>query len=300
LSKRAETDGYHVNRVDPWHRRDPGVTWNPTTGCDQISPGCDHCYALAMAKRLKGMGSAKYQRDGDPRTSGPGFGLTMHPDVMDAPLRWRKPRRVFVNSMSDLFHQDVTDEFVAEVFVVMAMARQHTFQILTKRHARMRALLSSPRWIVLCDEAQSRVINRIPSGSLREQKDRQWWREVTGPLPNVWLGVSVENQKWADIRIPALLDTPAVVRFVSAEPLLGPVRIRFSRCREHDFPVGMCTFSCPGRTRLHWVITGGEVRARCATVRSRLGEVDPRSVQRVGGRVLPQAARRDPAEVRWA
>ena len=159
-----------------------------------------------MAKRLKGMGSEKYQRDGDPRTSGPGFGLTMHWDVVDAPLRWRAPRRVFVNSMSDLFHQDVTDEFVAEVFVVMAMARQHTFQILTKRHARMRALLSSPRWIVLCDEAQSRVISRIPAGPLRRQKDRQWWREVTGPLPNVWLGVSAENQKWADIRIPALLD----------------------------------------------------------------------------------------------
>jgi protein gp37 len=233
--------------------------WNPTTGCDQVSPGCDHCYALTMAKRLKGMGSVKYQRDGDPRTSGPGFGLTMHQDVVDAPLRWRTPRRVFVNSMSDLFHQDVTDEFVAEVFVVMAMARRHTFQILTKRHARMRALLSSPRWIVLCDEAQSRVISRIPAGPLRRQKDRQWWREVTGPLPNVWLGVSVENQKWADIRIPALLDTPAVVRFVSAEPLLGPVRFRFSQCREHDLPGGgMCTFSCPGRTRLHWVITGGE------------------------------------------
>ena len=236
----------------------PGVAWNPTTGCDQVSPGCDHCYALAMAKRLKGMGSGKYQRDGDSRTSGPGFGVTMHPDVVDAPLRWRKPRRVFVNSMSDLFHQDVTDSFVAEVFVVMAMARQHTFQILTKRHARMRALLSSSRWIVLCDEAQSRVINRIPSGPLRRQKERQWWREITGPLPNVWLGVSVENQKWADIRIPDLLDTPAVVRFVSAEPLLGPVRLRFSRCREHDLPGGMCTFSCPARTRLHWVITGGE------------------------------------------
>lgn len=97
-------------------------TWNPTTGCDRVSPGCDNCYALAMAGRLKGMGQVKYQRDGDPRTSGPGFGLTIHPDTLDAPLRWRKPRRVFVNSMSDLFHQGVPDEFLDEVFGVMAVA----------------------------------------------------------------------------------------------------------------------------------------------------------------------------------
>ena len=83
------------------------ATWSPTTGCDRTSPGCDHCYALTMAKRLKGMGQAKYQNDGDPRTSGPGFGLTIHPDALTIPLRWRKPRRVFVNSMSDLFHEAV-------------------------------------------------------------------------------------------------------------------------------------------------------------------------------------------------
>lgn len=89
------------------------ATWNPTTGCDRVSEGCDHCYALTLAKRLRGMGAAKYQRDGDPRTSGPGFGLTVHEDVLAAPLHWRKPRRVFVNSMSDLFHPQVPDEFPA-------------------------------------------------------------------------------------------------------------------------------------------------------------------------------------------
>lgn len=103
--------------------------WNPTTGCDRVSPGCDHCYALTLAKRLKGMGSAKYQRDGDPRTSGPGFGITEHPDTLTAPLGWRKPRKVFVNSMSDLFHDGVSDEHIARVFAVMAAAPRHTFPI---------------------------------------------------------------------------------------------------------------------------------------------------------------------------
>jgi protein gp37 len=114
-------------------------TWNPTTGCDRISPGCDHCYALTMAKRLKGMGQAKYQNDGDPRTSGPGFGLTVHPDVLTDPLRWKKPRTVFVNSMSDLFHARVPRQFLARVFAVMAATPQHTYQILTKRPERCRA-----------------------------------------------------------------------------------------------------------------------------------------------------------------
>jgi len=124
-------------------------TWNCVTGCDKVSPGCDHCYALTMAKRLKGMGQTKYQNDGDPRTSGPGFGLTVHPDVLDLPLRWRKPRRVFVNSMSDLFHDGVPDEFIAKVFGIMALARRHTFQILTKRPGRMRSLLNSPEFALL-------------------------------------------------------------------------------------------------------------------------------------------------------
>ena len=169
------------------------ATWNPVTGCDRLSPGCDHCYALTMAGRLKRMGSARYQRDGDPRTSGPGFGVTCHEDVLDQPLRWRRPRRIFVNSMSDLFHPDVPDLFIAQVFTVMALCPQHTFQILTKRPQRMASLLRH-----------------------REACYDGW------PLPNVWLGTSIENDRYA-FRADHLRATPAAVRFVSAEPLLGPL-----------------------------------------------------------------------------
>lgn len=203
-------------------------TWNPTTGCDRVSPGCDNCYALTMAKRLKAMGSEKYQRDGDPRTSGPGFGVSVHEDALTLPFSWRKPRKVFVNSMSDLFHAEVQDEFIAEVFSVMARTPQHTYQVLTKRHARMRSLLNRP--------------------SFRD--NLAMWGQPW-PLPNVWLGVSVENQHWADIRIPALLDTPAAVRFISAEPLLGPVDLH----RYVGEPSGL---SGDWTRLLDWVIAGGE------------------------------------------
>ena len=180
--------------------------WNPVTGCDRVSPGCANCYAAKMAARLKAMGDPRYQKDGA-RASGPGFGVTLHPDLLDLPLRWKKPRMVFVNSMSDLFHEDVPDWYIDRVFMVMARAPQHTFQVLTKRP--MRA--------------------------------RQWAKEAQEALPlgNVWLGVSVENQRWANERIPLLLGTPAAVRFVSCEPLLGPLDLRWSRA-------------------LHWVIVGGE------------------------------------------
>jgi protein gp37 len=220
------------------------ATWNPTTGCDQVSPGCDHCYALTLAKRLKGMGSAKYQRDGDPRTSGPGFGITEHPDALDVPLRWRKPRRVFVNSMSDLFHDGISDEFIERVFASMAMARQHTYQVLTKRHGRMRSLLNSPTF-------QRDVRLRV------EHHDEVYTRTIANwPLPNVWLGVTVENQKWAGIRIPALLDTPAAVRFLSCEPLLGPLslyehlQLKPVYNPEPGIDIGF--------TGVEWVICGGE------------------------------------------
>lgn len=163
------------------------TTWNPTTGCDRVSPGCDNCYALALAKRLKSMGSAKYQADGDPRTSGPGFGVTVHEDSLAAPLRWRQPRVVFVNSMSDLFHARVPVAFVRRVFDVMAATPQHTYQILTKRSLRLSRLAPGLRW---------------PG--------------------NVWMGVSVETSAQLD-RVDHLRTVPAAVRFVSAEPLLGPL-----------------------------------------------------------------------------
>ncbi|MEV6984208.1 phage Gp37/Gp68 family protein [Sphaerisporangium sp. NPDC051017] len=161
------------------------VTWNPTTGCDRISAGCDNCYALTLANRLKAMGAAKYQRDGDPRTSGPGFGVTLHEDTLSAPLRWREPRLVFVNSMSDLFHARVPVDFVRRVFDIMAATPQHTYQVLTKRATRL-----------------ARIAHRLP------------WPE------NVWMGVSVENEQ-TTARVAALRRVPAAVRFISAEPLLG-------------------------------------------------------------------------------
>jgi Protein of unknown function (DUF5131) len=113
------------------------ATWNPTTGCDRISAGCDHCYALTLAKRLKAMGAPKYQNDGDPRTWGPGFGVAIHPDTLRIPYSWREPRMVFVNSMSDLFHARVPISFVRDVFAVMADTPHHTYQVLTKRSHRL-------------------------------------------------------------------------------------------------------------------------------------------------------------------
>lgn len=187
-------------------------TWNPVTGCDRTSPGCDNCYALTLAKRLKAMGQPKYQRDGDPRTSGPGFGLTMHPQVLDQPLRWRKPRHVFVNSMSDLFHQGVTDEFIYSVWAKMSVTPRHTYQVLTKRPQRMAA------WM-------EKAVERWGSGQLCV-------------LPNVWLGTSIEDDRYT-FRADHLRNTPAAVRFLSLEPLLGPL-------------------PSLDLTGIDWVIVGGE------------------------------------------
>ncbi|WP_341719987.1 phage Gp37/Gp68 family protein [Micromonospora sp. FIMYZ51] len=181
-----------------------GAVWNPTTGCDKISDGCDNCYALGMARRLKAMGQAKYQNDGHPVTSGPGFALTVHPDELGTPLTWRKPRTVFVNSMSDLFHARVPREFLAQVFAVMAETPQHVYQILTKRPERMPQILNDP---CTCGVHHSLMSHRLGRAL---------------PLRNVWLGTSVESDKHAG-RADALRDTPAAVRFISAEPLLGPL-----------------------------------------------------------------------------
>lgn len=235
--------------------------WNPVHGCDRVSAGCDHCYALTMAKRLKGMGEPGYQSDGDPVTSGPGFAVTLRPERLDQPLRWRKPRRIFVNSMSDLFHDSVPDEYIAHVFAVMALAEQHTFQVLTKRHARMRSLLSSS------DFQTETAEHMLAMTDADEMKDAG----EPFPLPNAWLGVSAENQQWADVRIPALLDTPAAVRFVSAEPLLGPIDLQRTLGRWvppadhpgwHDVTrapsSGNAAKQLDARDVLHWVIVGGE------------------------------------------
>jgi len=161
------------------------TTWNPVTGCNRISAGCDNCYALTLAKRLKAMGSPKYQLDGDEQTSGPGFGVTVHAASLAEPYRWTSPRTVFVNSMSDLFHARVPLDFIRKVFAVMADTPGHTYQVLTKRSTRLRRLAGSLDW---------------PS--------------------NVWIGVSVENSD-ALFRVDDLRAVPAAVRFLSCEPLIG-------------------------------------------------------------------------------
>lgn len=163
------------------------ATWNPTTGCDRVSRGCDNCYALTLAKRLKAMGQPRYQRDGNPQTSGPGFGLTLHPDSLELPLTWKRPRLVFVNSMSDLFHAQVPASFVRQVFEVIAATPQHTYQVLTKRARRLRRVAPSLTW---------------PS--------------------NLWMGVSVEDVSTVH-RIDDLRAVSAALRFLSCEPLLGPL-----------------------------------------------------------------------------
>jgi protein gp37 len=161
------------------------VTWNPVTGCDRVAAGCDNCYALTLAKRLKAMGAQKYLNDGDPRTSGPGFGVTIHPAALEQPYRWRSPRVVFVNSMSDLFHAKVPISFVRDIFDVIRETPQHTYQVLTKRAQRM-----------------ARAADRLD------------WPD------NLWMGVSVESFDAVD-RIDHLRATPAAVRFLSCEPLLS-------------------------------------------------------------------------------
>ncbi len=187
------------------------VTWNPTTGCDRTSPGCDNCYALTLAKRLKAMGNRRYQVDGDEPLSGPGFGLQCHEDLLDVPSHWRNPRTVFVNSMSDLFHPDVPLEFIQRVFETMESTPRHTFQVLTKRSKRL-----------------ARIASDLP------------WPD------NVWMGVSIENDKYT-FRANHLRSVPAAVRFLSIEPMLGPVP----------------SLSLEGTG---WVIVGGESGHNCRPI----------------------------------
>ncbi|WP_237565639.1 DUF5131 family protein [Ornithinimicrobium cavernae] len=161
------------------------VTWNPVTGCDRVAAGCDNCYALTLAKRLKAMGAEKYQNDGDPRTSGPGFGVTVHPRALQQPFRWGGSKVIFVNSMSDLFHGKVPVSFIRDVFDVIRETPQHTYQVLTKRSLRLLRI-----------------------------SDRLDWPT------NLWMGVSVESSDVVS-RIDHLRDVAARTRFLSCEPLLS-------------------------------------------------------------------------------
>jgi protein gp37 len=230
------------------------VTWNPVTGCDRVSPGClcAHCYALDLAARLKGMGQKRYQRDGDPKTSGPGFGLTLHPDKLEEPLRWRKPRMVFVNSMSDLFHEEIPDEYIDQVFEVMENSVGHIFQVLTKRPERMLAYVERRTRCGACNSTGEDMAGfgcgecNGPVGVAPEEG-------IHAVHPRIWLGVSIENRRFVH-RADLLRQTPAAVRFISAEPLLGPL---FNRPRP-----GCPT---PGQwgpnldlTDIDWLIAGGE------------------------------------------
>lgn len=187
------------------------VTWNPTTGCDRITPGCDNCYALALSKRLKAMGSEKYQADGNPVTSGPGFGITLHPTALQQPFRWNGHKTVFVNSMSDLFHARVPADFIERVFDVMRRTPQHTYQVLTKRSSRLRKIAHKFDW-----------------------------------PENLWMGVSVEDAEHL-YRISDLQSVAAKLRFLSCEPLLGPLH----------------AMDLEG---IGWVITGGESGPRARPI----------------------------------
>jgi protein gp37 len=179
------------------------MTWNPVTGCTKISQGCKHCYAERMAKRLEAMGSDRY-RDG--------FRVTLHPDLLDVPRKWRQPRVVFVNSMSDLFHEEVPEAYIARIFATMRDCPHHTFQVLTKRAERLAALAP-----------------KLP------------WPE------NVWMGVSVEDKRVVS-RIDSLRQVPAALRFLSLEPLIGPLE---------DLPLD----------GIGWVIVGGESGPRSRPIR---------------------------------
>ena len=232
-------------------------TWNPITGCTRVSAGCDNCYAVEMTHRLEGMGQTeKYggltvmNNKGDRHFNGT---VRCHEDTLSIPLKRRKPTMYFVNSMSDLFHRDVPFDFIDKVFAVMALCPQHTFQVLTKRPERMAEYLAQAVNSVNLQKEMDRLTSEVEAESF----------EDVWPLRNVWLGTSVENQQaWWD-RYLHLTRCPAVVRFISAEPLLGPVEMEPELSAD-----GM----------IHWVIVGGESgKGAC---HSRRPKADQRPVQK--------------------
>ena len=223
-------------------------TWNPTTGCSKVSEGCRNCYAEKRSARFAST-PGKYL---GVTTNGKFNGtLRLHDDVLDIPLRRRKPTMYFVNSMSDLFHEKVPFEFIDRVFAVMALTPQHTFQILTKRPERMAEYMGR-------DEIWEGWRDHMPGADAWQKRERQdrLPEPIDGSfyLPNVWLGTSVEDQKSADERVPHLLRCPAAVRFLSVEPLLGALNLEvltFSKGIR-----GTCLIGAPNA--IDWVIAGGE------------------------------------------
>lgn len=208
------------------------ATWNVVTGCTKVSPGCAHCYIERSPPfRIAGR---KFEQGRIP--------LVYHENRLQTPLTWKRPRRVFVNSLSDLFHEDVPDNFIDKVFAIMALAYQHRFQILTKRPDRMKQYLDPSRW------AMVEVAGSLMGYGFKRRPEFGDW-----PLPNVWLGVTAENQRFANERIPLLLQTPAAVRFVSLEPLLGPIDLVEAVNR-----LDMLDMASMKPGGLDWVIVGGE------------------------------------------
>lgn len=206
------------------------ATWNPITGCAKVSAACKHCYAERDWARLSANPKTVYYKRKF-------TDVQCHPERLDQPLRWTRPRKIFVNSMSDLFHPDVPDAFIDQVFAVMGLnyvmrETSHIFQILTKRPARMQAYLSDPDTVWRVTRAMKAL---GPKGGLPGENSPPTW-----PLPNVWVGVSVEDQAAADERVPLLLGTPAAVRWISAEPLLEQVSLK-------QFIGG-----------IEWLVVGGE------------------------------------------
>ena len=252
--------------------------WNPVTGCQKVSPGCKHCYAEGVAHRFW---ATQYPQvpvgpslpDGGPTAwrDRQFTDVLTHEDRLLEPLSWKKPSRVFVNSMSDLFHEDVPDGFIDEVFATMAAGHRHTYQVLTKRPERMRAYMSAAD---LEERIHWASLNRFGHTPDFDPSVDSW---TTGrwPLPNVWLGVSVEDQQRADERIPLLLQTPAAVRFISAEPLLGPIDLEVvpipapgadvyglrgvaQPLTEKDAEPDDWKYWTRHSAKLDWVIVGGE------------------------------------------
>jgi protein gp37 len=229
------------------------ASWNPIVGCSIVSPGCTNCYAMKMAARIEHMGGSPHYDDlTQDSKAGPVWTgkVAMAPDhILTQPLRWKRGRKIFVNSMGDLFHESIGDEQIDKVFAVMALCPQHTFQVLTKRAERMRAYfdrgysaMGTPKRCMLVEEEMT----SFTAGKYGAPCAVESW-----PLPNVWLGVSTERQQEADERIPLLLQTPAAVRFISAEPLLGPIDLS---------TINTCSpgYSTTMGANLDWVIVGGE------------------------------------------
>lgn len=266
------------------------ATWNPIAGCDEHSPGCKFCFAKHEAARqvrcAAGLKRETHYADtviygnSGPQWTGK---IAIAPDhIWEKPLHWRKPKRVFVNSMSDLFHKDVPTETIDRAFATMAVTPHIEYQVLTKRSARMRAYLTDPAtprrvYELACDLVTDYDLSVVLIAPWQDPIFAPAGQRVhldTWPLSNVWLGVSAEDQKRADERIPDLLNTPAAIRFVSAEPLLGPVCLSRIMVREnsdrHDGPWHLCWNALSGfratspysgtegNARLDWVIIGGE------------------------------------------